>query len=85
MVVGVAVGRWDAQALVSELKNVGVTPLYVAPDSRNANRLTVYLHAPAGSQHQEDAICRLRELDGVSAVEASEQTWTILHVEVQPE
>jgi hypothetical protein len=84
VVVGVT-GRLDAQALVSELKNAGVTPLYVAPDGKNANRLTVHLHAPAGRLQQEDALRRLRELDGLSAVGVSELTWTILRVVVQPE
>jgi hypothetical protein len=83
VVVGVT-GRLDAQALVSELKNVGVTPLYVAPDGENANRLTVYLHAPAGRLQRVNALRRLRELDGISAVGVRELTWTILRVVVQP-
>ncbi len=70
----------DARALRGALERRGVEVLHVGADHRDAHTLIVYLHGSAGRSQQEVALRLIGQLSGVSTVEVSEHSWTILRV-----
>jgi hypothetical protein len=73
----------DAAAVRGMLHAHGMEFLAVIDDPQtdtHDRQVAVFLHGYAGTNQQMDAMDALRELDGVSSVEASSVSWTILIV-----